>query len=245
VARRRVPRRSIQPRLLTQAPRSYRGDLPPISIVLVDDEHLIRSTLASGIREAGLDLVGEADTAADAVRLVVELRPDVVLMDHRLPGSQGVVAVEQLASRADGTRILILTRAEHNLVIEAIVAGACGYILKSSPVAAIIAAVVATARGEVVISSTIAERLLTRIRERDSGVTAGGEDAARAIVAALTPRELEIFTRLAGGASNRDIGRELSLSRSTVANHLASILDKLHLENRVQAAVQAVRCGLA
>ncbi len=115
----------------------------------------------------------------DAVRLVVELRPDVVLVDHRLPGSQGVAAVEQLASRADDTRILILTRAEHNLVIEAIVAGACGYILKSSPVAAIIAAVVATAPGEVVISSTIAEGLLTRIRERDSGVTAGGEDAAR------------------------------------------------------------------
>ena len=197
VARRRVPRRSIQPRLLTQAPRSYRGDLPPPTPLAV------RGNL-------GVERLGNGFESA--------------AREHHGLGE---------------------ARAEHNLVIEAIVAGACGYILKSSPVAAIIAAVVATARGEVVISSTIAERLLTRIRERDSGVTAGGEDAARAIVAALTPRELEIFTRLAGGASNRDIGRELSLSRSTAADHLASILDKLHLENRVQAAVQAVRCGLA
>jgi NarL family two-component system response regulator LiaR len=217
----------------------------PITVVVVDDEHLIRGALGRALTEDGLDLVGEAENAADAVKIVVDLRPDVVLMDIRIPGSEGVQAIEQLGLLAPASRILILTRSEQNRVVEAIVAGASGYILKTAPLEAIIAAVRATAAGEAVISSQIAGKLLQRIRERDIAVTTGSSDAAGAIRAALTPRELEIFTRLASGESNHDIAHGLSLSTSTVSNHISSILAKLHVENRIQAAVQAVRSGIS
>ena len=141
-------------------------------------------------------MIGEADNAPEAVALVVDVRPDVVLMDLRLPGSSGVHAVEQLSRFAPASRVLILTRTEQNRVVEAIVAGASGYILKTAPPEAIIAAIRATAAGEAVISSKIAGKLLDHIRERDIPITAATHDAAGAIRAVLTPRELEIFTRL-------------------------------------------------
>ena len=217
----------------------------PTTVVVVDDEQMIRGSLARTLTGGGLDLVGEAANARDALRLVVDIRPDVVLMDLRLPDSPGVQAIEQLALLAPASRILILTRTEQNRVVEAIVAGASGYILKTSPPKAIIAAVRATAAGESVISSQIAGKLLQRIRERDIPVTTTSDNAASAIRAALTERELEIFERLASGGSNHDIAHELSLSTNTVHNHIASILAKLHLDNRIQAAVQAVRSGIS
>ena len=148
----------------TQRPR-------PITVVVVDDEQMIRGALAQTLTAGGLDLVGEASNARDALRLVVDVRPDVVLMDLRLPDSSGVHAIEQLALLAPASRILILTRTEQNRVVEAIVAGASGYILKTAPPKAIISAVRATAAGESVISSQIAGKLLQRIRERDIPVT--------------------------------------------------------------------------
>ncbi len=216
-----------------------------ITVVLVDDEHLIRGALAQALTNDGLDLVGEAANGPDAVKLVVDLRPNVVLMDIRLPGMPGVEAIERIGLLAPASRILILTRTEQNRVVEAIVAGACGYILKTAPLDAIINAVRATAAGETVLSSQIAGKLLDRIRERDIPVTASSQDAASAIRAALTERELAIFTRLASGDSNQDIARELSLSTNTVHNHITSILAKLHLDNRIQAAVHAVRSGIS
>jgi two-component system, NarL family, response regulator LiaR len=169
----------------------------------------------------------------------------VVLMDVKLPQSEGVETIEALGLLAPASRMLILTRSEENRVVEAIVAGASGYILKSAKPAAIIAAVVATAAGESVISSEIAGKLLKRIRERDIPITTENDNAATAIRAALTPREMEIFTRLASGKSNHEIADELALSTNTISNHIASILAKLHLENRIQAAVQAVRSGIS
>jgi DNA-binding NarL/FixJ family response regulator len=217
----------------------------PITVVLVDDEPLIRSALAQALAVGGLELVGEAAAAPDAIELVVDLRPDVVLMDLRLPGMSGVDVIEQLGLLAPASRVLVLTRSEQNRVVEAIVAGASGYILKTAPPATIAAAVLATAAGESVISSQIAGKLLERIRERDIPVTTASRDSASAIRAALTVREMEIFTRLASGKSNSDIAHELSLSTNTVHNHIASILAKLHLDNRIQAAVQAVRSGIS
>lgn len=217
----------------------------PITVVVVDDEQMIRGALAQTLTGGGLCLVGEATNARDAIRLVVDVRPDVVLMDLRLPDSSGVHAIEQLAMLAPASRTLILTRTEHNRVVEAIVAGASGYILKTAPPKAIISAVRATAAGESVISSQIAGELLQRIRERDIPVTANSDNAASAIRAVLTERELEIFERLASGRTNRDIAHELLLSTNTVHNHIASILAKLHLDNRIQAAVQAVRSGIS
>jgi DNA-binding NarL/FixJ family response regulator len=212
---------------------------------VVDDEQMIRGALVQTLTGGGLDLVGEAANARDALRLVVDVRPDVVLTDLRLPDSSGVQAIEQLTLLAPASRILILTRTEPNRVVEAIVAGASGYILKTAPPKAIIAAVRATAAGESVISSQIAGKLLQRIRERDIPVTTTSDNAAIAIRAVLTERELEIFERLASGHSNHQIAHDLSVSTNTVANHIASILAKLHLENRIQAAVQAVRTGIS
>jgi two-component system, NarL family, response regulator LiaR len=217
----------------------------PITVVVVDDEQMIRGALAQTLTGGGLYLVGEAANAQDALRVVVDVRPDVVLMDLRLPDSSGVQTIEQLTRLAPASRILILTRTEQNRVVEAIVAGASGYILKTAPPKAIIAAVRATAAGESVISSQIAGKLLQRIRERDIPVTTTSDNAASAIRAVLTERELEIFERLASGKSNHDIAHELSLSTNTVHNHIASILAKLHLDNRIQAAVQAVRSGIS
>jgi two-component system, NarL family, response regulator LiaR len=213
--------------------------------VLVDEESLIRTALSQALLASGFDLVGEAASGEDAIRVVVDVRPDVVLMDLRLPGISGVQTIERLGLLAPASRILVLTRSEQNRVVEAIVAGASGYMLKSAAPAAIVAAVGATAAGESVLSSQIAGKLLERIRERDIPVTTASHDAALSIRAALTERELEIFKRLASGESNQDIGRELSLSANTVANHISSILAKLHLDNRIQAAVQAVRSGIA
>ena len=217
----------------------------PITVVLVDDEQLIRSALAQALAVDGLDLVGEATNTADAVKMVVDLRPDVVLMDLKLPGSQGVEAIEALGLLAPASRMLILTRTEQNRVVEAIVAGASGYILKTAKPATIVAAVRATAAGESVISSEIAGKLLQRIRDLGIPIATDSDDTANAIRAALTPRELEIFTRLASGKSNHEIADELDLSTNTVSNHIASILAKLHLDNRIQAAVQAVRTGIS
>jgi DNA-binding NarL/FixJ family response regulator len=221
------------------------GPLRPTTVVLVDDEQLVRSALAHALAADGLDLVGEATNTADAVRMVVDLRPDVVLMDVKLPGSQGVEAIEAIGLLAPASRMLILTRTEQNRVVEAIVAGASGYILKSAEPQTIIAAVKATAAGESVISSEIAGKLLQRIRDLGIPIATDSDNTANAIRAALTPRELEIFTRLASGRSNHDIADELDLSTNTVSNHIASILAKLHLDNRIQAAVQAVRTGIS
>ena len=216
-----------------------------VTVVLVDDEPLIRSALGQTLSAAGLELVGEAGSGEDAIELVLDLRPDVVLMDIKLPDIPGVQAIERLGLLAPASRVLVLARSEENRVVEAIIAGASGYIVKTAPPKAIIAAVRATAAGESVLSSQIAGKLLERIRESHIPITTTSQDAAGAIRAALTERELEIFTLLASGKSNQQIGRELSLSTNTVSNHIKSILAKLHLENRIQAAVQAVRAGIS
>jgi DNA-binding NarL/FixJ family response regulator len=216
----------------------------PITVVLVDDEQLIRVALAQALTSSGLELVGEAATGEHAIELVVDVRPDVVLMDLQLPGMSGVRAIQQLGLLAPASRVLVLTRSERNRVVEAILAGATGYILKSAPLEGIISAIKATAAGESVLSSKIAGKLLQRIREQDNPVKTGA-NAAVAIRTALTDRELEIFKRLASGRSNHEIAQDLSVSPNTVANHVASILAKLHLENRIQAAADAVRSGIS
>jgi DNA-binding NarL/FixJ family response regulator len=217
----------------------------PTTVALVDDEPLIRAALGQALRRAGLELVAEAASGEDAIELVLELRPDVVLTDIRLPGISGVEMIERLGLLAPASKILVLARSEHNRLVEAILAGANGYILKSSPPEHIADAVRATAAGECMLSPQIAGKLLERIRELEIPVAATGDAAASAIRAALTERELEIFTLLASGANNQQIARQLHLSTHTISNHIKSILAKLHLENRVQAAVQAVRAGIS
>jgi DNA-binding NarL/FixJ family response regulator len=217
----------------------------PISIAIIDDEPLVRGAIAQMLAGAGIEIVGEAGSAAEAVKLVVDLRPDVVLIDTRLRSDDGLTAIRQISQIAPACKVLVLTRNERNQVVEAIVAGASGYIIKTAPQDAIITAVRATAAGQAVLSPEIAGELLHRVRARDTPATAPQVLASEAIRSLLTGRELEIFTRLASGDSNRQIGEDLGLSANTVANHVASMLDKLHLENRVQAAVHAVRSGIS
>jgi len=215
-----------------------------ITVVLVDDEPLTRVGLASALSDHDIDVIGEAGSTRSAIDLVVDLRPDVVLMSLTVPGIPAVEAIEQLDLLAPASRILVLTQGEHNSVVEVIVAGASGYILKSASLHWIVSSIRATAAGDTVISPKVAGELLERVRERAAPSVVDHEKAT-AIRRALTARELEIFAKLASGQSNQEIGRELALSSNTVANHIASILDKLQLENRIQAAVSAVRSGIA
>jgi DNA-binding NarL/FixJ family response regulator len=131
------------------------------------------------------------------------------------------------------------------LVVEAIIAGASGYILKTASTQEIIAAVLATADGQAVLSPRIAGKLLRRIRDVEHNIVGPRPTAASAIHASLTDRELEIFKHLASGDSNQQIASDLSLSTNTIANHITSILAKLHLQNRIQAAVHSVRAGIS
>lgn len=184
---------------------------------------MVRSAVARALTEGGLEVIGEASNGEDGVELVLELRPDVVVIAINLPRMPGVETIGRLALLAPSSRVLVLTRSDSNQVVEAIVAGASGYILKTAPPEEILTAVRATAAGESVLSPEIAGKLIDRIRER----------------------ELEIFELLASGKSNQMIASALSLSTHTVSNHIKSILAKLQLDNRVQAAVQAVRTGIA
>ena len=215
-----------------------------IGVVLVDHEPSIQATLSQALAEDGLDVIGEAAGGEAAVELVVALRPDVVLLDIDLPGMSGLETIHRLSRLAPASKVLVLARPEENRVVEAIIAGACGYILKTAPPDAISSAVRATAAGECVVSSEVAGKLVEHIRNGDLPVVATSE-IADAVRTALTTRELEIFTLLAGGGSNQQIADGLSISVHTVRNHVKRILAKLHLANRIQAAAHAVRAGIS
>jgi DNA-binding NarL/FixJ family response regulator len=218
-----------------------------IKVVLVDDEPLIRSALARAISDGGLSVVGEARSGEQAMELVLKFHPQVVLMDILLPGSSGVQTIERICELAPHSRILVLTRSERNKVVEAIIAGASGYILKTSSPDTIVDAIKETACGESVLSPQVAGKVLQRIRELNvpTPVAASSRPAATEIRAVLTDRELQIFTLLASGHTNHELGDELGLSPNTVSNHVKSILTKLHLSNRIQAAASAVRAGMS
>jgi NarL family two-component system response regulator LiaR len=209
-----------------------------LKVIVVDDHELFRRGLIGLLEERGIEIVGEAALAADAIRQAADIGPCVVLMDLSMPGMSGIEAMQRLAAAAPLARPLALTvLADDQHVIEALLAGACGYVLKDAPIDQIVEGVRAASRGESMISPRIASRLVRRLREPDTvEVTlTGGE---------LTPREKEVLELLARGLDNSEIAEALHLSRHTVKNHVSSILIKLQVENRLQAAVRAVRAGL-
>jgi DNA-binding NarL/FixJ family response regulator len=211
-----------------------------LRILLVDDQKLIRTALRSTLEAADMDVVAETASGDEAIAVASDLAPDVVVMDLGMPGTSGIEATRQLSTVAPLSRVLVLTGSiEQHDVLEAIMAGACGYLLKDAEPEDIVAAIRAAAAGESVISTRIAGRLLDRIR----GGAAGPEPGA-AIRAALTERELEVLKLVASGKENPEIAKELFISTKTVKNHMSSILAKLQLENRIQAAVHAVRSGI-
>ena len=209
-------------------------------MLLVDDHDLFRSGLRSLLEDQGLQVVGEADNGRDALRLVGELAPDVVVMDLKMPGLTGVETTRQVTSIAPRTRVVVLTiSVDDDDVMAAVVAGACGYLLKDSSIDTLIAGIRAAASGESLISPQIAAKVLQQLRAQTADTS-----AARTIRTELSERELEVLRLIANGKDNAEIARELFISPKTVKNHISNILMKLQIENRIQAAVYAVRSGL-
>jgi DNA-binding NarL/FixJ family response regulator len=213
-----------------------------IQVVVVDDHNFFRQGLRDLLAEHELDVVGEAATGEAALKLVEATAPDVVVMDLNMPGIGGVEATRRLTAAAPNTRVLVLTiAAEGGHVIEALMAGACGYLLKNASVEDIVSGIRAAAAGESLISPPIASKLLTRLRADQQEAAEAVPEPARAD---LSEREVEVLRLLAAGKDNAEIAQELFISPKTVKNHISSILAKLQIENRIQAAVYAVRSGL-
>ena len=214
--------------------------LDELRVLLVDDHDLFRSGLVNLLSEHGLHVVGEAENGDVALRLVRELAPDVVIMDLNMPGPSGVDVIRQMTSIAPLTRVVVLTiSADDSDVINAVMGGACGYLLKDSSVDQLIAGIHSAAAGESLISPQIAAKMLQILRAQRSSV-----DAAETIRAELSEREIEVLKLIASGNDNAEIARALFISPKTVKNHISNILMKLQMENRIQAAVYAVRSGI-
>jgi DNA-binding NarL/FixJ family response regulator len=210
---------------------------PPekLRVVLADDHPIYRKGLAKLLERAGIEVVAEAPNGLAAIEAAERTAPDVIVMDLNMPRLSGVEATRRLTERSPSSRVLVLSvSAEEADVTDAIIAGATGYVLKDDPVEEVIAGIRATATGESLISSRIASMLLRRIRDRRRA-----EPELPPVP--LTERELQVLKLVADGKTNREIGRELFIGPSTVKNHISSILMKLQVDNRVQAAVHAVR----
>lgn len=204
-------------------------------IVLVDDHEIVRLGLITLLEDQpGLQVVGEAGNAADAVQAVATFRPDVVLMDIRMPGDGGIEATRQITARFPETKVVMLTSfADDELVLRAISAGAVGYVLKQVGNEELLRAIAAAARGEALLDPVTTAHLLSRVREKERRTES---DAFRD----LSDQELAVLGGVARGKSNAEIGVELHLSEKTVRNYLSTVLEKLHLTNRVELAVYAV-----
>ena len=209
-------------------------------MLVVDDHDLFRTGLRNLLEEQGVNVVGEAGTGETAIRLAADLAPDVVIMDLNMPGAGGVETTRKLSGLAPLSRVVVLTiSADDDDVMNAVMAGACGYLLKDSSIQDLIVGIRAAAEGESLISPQIAAKVLQRLRAQSKD-----DDAAETIRAELSDRELEVLKLIANGKDNAQIARELFISPKTVKNHISNILMKLQIENRIQAAVYAVRSGI-
>jgi DNA-binding NarL/FixJ family response regulator len=206
-----------------------------LRVVVVDDHSFYRTGLTRMLRSSGIDVVGEAASGEQAVDLVAEAAPDVVVMDLNMPGLSGIDATRCLVQESPATKVLVLTvSADEADVTGAILAGASGYVLKDGPVEEVVAGIEAVAAGQSLISPRVAMFMLEHLRE-------SATEVRELAGVRLSHRELEVLGLLAQGRANHEIAEHLFLSQSTVRNHISSILLKLQVENRVQAAVRAVR----
>jgi DNA-binding NarL/FixJ family response regulator len=204
-----------------------------IRVLVVDDHRVVREGLRSFLEvQDDLEVVGEAADGAEAVARAEELRPDVVLLDLRMPGTDGVAALGELAARGNPAMVLVITSfTEPSTVLPAVRAGAAGYVYKDVDPPALAAAIRSVHLGHTLLHPDVA-RLLA--------AGESGTDPAR-----LTPRERQVLTEIGRGRSNREIARALGLAEKTVKTHVSAILAKLGVQDRTQAAVYAVRAGLA
>ena len=206
--------------------------MSPIRILVVDDHPIVRD----GIRgvfagDAEFEVVGEAANGADAIRQTEQLRPDVVLMDLRMPIMGGVEAIQRLRQLEHQARVLVLTTYDTDRdVLPAIEAGATGYLLKDAPRGELVQAVRAANAGQPVLSPAVAGALMGRVSDHKSG--------------ALSPRELEVLRLVAAGATNRSVARQLFVSEATVKTHLLHLYDKLGVRDRAAAVSAGYERGL-
>jgi DNA-binding NarL/FixJ family response regulator len=208
-------------------------------VMLVDDHDLFRTGLRNLLEEQGVQIVAEASDGLSALSLARELAPDVVVMDLNMPGMNGIEATREITRQAPLTRVVVLTISdEDDDVIDAILAGACGYLLKDSSIQDLMQGIRAASVGEALISPHIAAKVLQRLRASsvDSEAVAQGPE--------LSDRETQVLRLIANGKDNAEIAQDLHISPKTVKNHISNILMKLQIENRIQAAVYAVRRGL-
>jgi DNA-binding NarL/FixJ family response regulator len=225
----------------TEVPRFAHGDL--VDVVIVEDHRLYREGLTEMLAatDPQLRVTAACDSAEDALEVIPRLMPDVVLMDIHLSAMSGIDAIQRLGVLCPSIRVLVVSgSAEDHDILDAILAGACGYILKDAPIEQVAAGIRAAAHGGTTLSPVVASQLLDHVRQSGPPVSIGAEPVGQ-----LTPRELEVLRLLAAGLENSEIAAELVISTRTARNHVASILEKLQMQNRIQAAVYAVRHGLA
>ncbi|MFJ9648517.1 response regulator [Streptomyces sp. NPDC004244] len=207
-----------------------------IGVLLVDDHQVVRRGLRTFLEvQDDIEVVGEAADGEEGVARAEELRPDVILMDVTMPGTDGIEALRRLRALANPARVLVVTSfTEQRTVVPALRAGAAGYVYKDVDPDALAGAIRSVHAGHVVLQPEVAEALLSQ--EEQSGAGRGGS---------LTEREQEVLALIADGRSNREIARALVLSEKTVKTHVSNILMKLDLADRTQAALWAVRHGTA
>lgn len=215
-------------------------DEPPVRILVVDDHALLRQGLVSVLaEERDLQVVGEAANGREAIGKATELMPDVILMDITMPEMGGLEATRRIKQEMPYVRIVILTIADDDQsLFEAVKSGAQGYLLKNVDPSVLVSTVRGVAAGETAISRTMASKLIGEFASQPQRPVAASPTGV-----ALTQREKGVLELVAEGKSNRDIASALSIAENTVKNHLKNILEKLHLENRVQAAAFAFRQG--
>ena len=218
-------------------------DLNEPSVVIADDQALVRGGFKMILGAAGIPVVAEAADGEQAIAAVLKHRPDVVLMDIRMPEMDGLEATRRIlaAPAASGCRIVILTTFDlDQYVYAALSAGASGFLLKDVSPEQLVAAVRLVRTGDALLAPSITRRLVERFAPRDSAMVPVHRDLSE-----LTPRELEVLRLLARGLSNAELAAQLTLSEATVKTHVARILAKLQLRDRVQAVVLAYETGLA
>jgi DNA-binding NarL/FixJ family response regulator len=208
-----------------------------VRVLVVDDDDHFRAALAELLTAHGLDVVATARDARDAIDVSRMLRPDIVLMDVEMPGRNGIEATPGVLAACPETRVVMLTVSGDGAdVLEALLAGATGYLVKGTEPAALVAGIRAAAAGDALLSPGLATKLLGRVQAAAPVAARNG--------ALLSEREVEVLRLLAAGKANADIARELFLSPYTVRNHISSILAKLQIANRTEAAAYAIRSGL-
>jgi len=216
-----------------------RGADEVIRVLIADDQALFRRGLYVVLgTEDGIEVVAEAENGDEAIEKAEELAPDVVLMDVRMPKVNGIEAARSIRDRVPTTKILMLTVSdEEDDLYEAIKAGANGYLLKEISVEEVAEAIRAVVQGQSLISPSMASKLLNEF----NALVKRAEEKQQFPAPALTSREIEVLRLVAKGMSNREIADDLYISENTVKNHVRNILEKLHLHNRMEAVIYAVR----